>query len=114
MISSFIICSWNYYVCIHINNGDDRLAIFNLLMQEKDVVEAEICSELVWEEKPEKKNSHIILRNPEFDPKDKSCWPNAHQWMLEKLEIFREVFGSRIKAMDVGDWQPEDLEEDEG
>ncbi len=96
-------------VCLQINKGDDRLAIFNLLMQEKDIVEAEIGSELVWEEKPEKKSSHIILRNAEFDPKDKTCWPNAHQWMLETLEKFRAVFGSKIKSIDPGDWQPEDV-----
>ena len=33
--------------------------------------------------------------------------------MLEQLEKFREVFGSRIRKMDVGDWQPEDIEADD-
>ena len=35
--------------------------------------------------------------------------------MLEQLEKFKEIFGSRIKSMDVGDWQPEEIEvEEEG
>lgn len=32
--------------------------------------------------------------------------------MLEALEKFRAVFGQKIKTMDVGNWQPEDVETD--
>lgn len=99
-------------VCLQINKGDDRLAIFNLLKQEQDTIEAEVGGELIWEEKPEKKSSHIIIRNQSFDPNNKSSWSGANQWMLEKLEKFRTTFGTRIKTMDVGNWQPEDIETD--
>jgi len=97
-------------VCLQVSKGEDRLAIFNLLEQEKDAIESEVGGVLVWEEKPEKKSSHIILRNPDLDPNKKNSWPQQHQWMLETLEKFRAIFGSRIKSMDVGDWQPEDIE----
>jgi len=30
--------------------------------------------------------------------------------MLETLEKFRASFGSRIKTIDVGDWQPEEID----
>jgi len=100
-------------ICLQINKGEDRLAIFNLLKQEQDAIESELGGSLVWEEKPEKKNSHIILRNPDLDPNKKNDWPKQHQWMLETLEKFRAVFGSRIKTIDPGDWQSEDIEADE-
>ncbi|QHI68768.1 DUF4268 domain-containing protein [Tichowtungia aerotolerans] len=98
-------------VCLQINNTDDRLAVFNLLYQEQPIIESELGEVLEWQGKPDKKNSHIVLRNSDFDPNDKRCWPTAHEWMLEKLEAFRKVFGERIKNMDVGDWQPEDVED---
>ncbi len=100
-------------VSLQINKGEDRLAIFNLLKQEQDAIESELGSSLVWEEKPEKKSSHIILRNPNLDPNKKNDWPKQHQWMLETLEKFRTVFGARIKLIDSDDWQPEDSESDE-
>jgi hypothetical protein len=96
-------------ICLQINNVEDRLAIFNLLKQDQSTIESELGSTLVWEEKPEKKSSHIILRNRNFDPNKKDTWPAQHQWMLEKLEKFRQVFGSRIKNMNTGSRQPEDV-----
>lgn len=99
-------------VSLQINKGEDRLAIFSLLEQEKDAIESDLGGSLIWEEKPEKKSSHIILRNPDLDPNKKNSWPEQHQWMLETLEKFRAVFGTRIKSIDPGDWQPEDVDID--
>lgn len=97
-------------VCLEIRSSTDRLAIFNLLKLDQEAIESELGVSLVWEEKPEKKSSHIIARNPGCDPKKKQNWPEQHRWMLEQLEKFRSVFGSRISNMDTGDWQPEDGE----
>jgi hypothetical protein len=101
-------------VNLQINKGDDRLAIFNLLKQDREAIESEVGGKLEWNEKPDKKRSNIILRNLDFDLKNKKEWPKQHQWMLETLEKFRAVFSSRIKTMDVGDWQPDEIEEGEG
>jgi hypothetical protein len=100
-------------VCLNIHCRDDRIAIFNLLEKDKEAIEQELGSSLLWEEKPEKKSSTIIIRNPKLDPNNRNTWGQQHQWMLEQLEKFREVFGSRIRKIDVGDWQPEDIESDE-
>jgi hypothetical protein len=100
-------------VSLQIHNSKDRLAIFNLLKQEREAIEAEMGSSLIWEEKPAKKSSHIIVRNPALDPNQKADWPQQQKWMLEQLERFRATFGQRIKSIDVGDWQPEDLESDD-
>ncbi|MEN7973525.1 MAG: DUF4268 domain-containing protein [Verrucomicrobiota bacterium] len=95
-------------ICLQINNVEDRLAIFNLLKQDQEAIEAEVGATLVWEEKPGNKTSHIIARKPNCDPKDKSNWPEQHKWMLKQLEKFRTTFGQRIKLMDTGEWQPEE------
>ncbi|MDD4735730.1 MAG: DUF4268 domain-containing protein [Kiritimatiellae bacterium] len=101
-------------ICLQLNKGKDRLAIFDLLMQEKESIQSQIGGILEWERKPEKKSSHIILRNPSLDPNKKETWPEQHQWLLGNLEKFRAVFGQKIKTMDVGNWQPEDVETDDG
>ncbi len=76
-------------VSLQINKGEDRLAIFNLFEQEKDAIESELGGSLIWEEKPEKKSSHIILRNPDLDPNKKNAWTEQYQWMLETLAACR-------------------------
>jgi hypothetical protein len=96
---------------LQINNVEDRLIIFNLLKQDQSAIEAELGGTLDWEEKPQKKTSHIVLRNSAFNPKNRKTWPEQQQWMMEKLAAFKKVFGQRIKNMDPGDWQPEDVED---
>ena len=31
---------------------------------------------------------------------DRNDWPNQHKWLLEKIELFRKVFGPRVKTLD--------------
>jgi len=100
-------------VCLSIDKGEERLAIFHLLEKEREIIERELGSQLDWEEKPQKKTSLVLMRNPDMDPNDRDSWPEQHKWMLEGLEKFKEVFSSRITAMDVGDWQPEEIDTDE-
>lgn len=100
-------------VSLKIHSSHDRIAIFNLLEKDKETIEEEMGSPLLWEEKPEKKSSTIILRNTEMDPNNRKNWNEQQEWMLEQLEKFRKVFGTRIRKMDVGDWEPEDIEIDD-
>ena len=93
---------------LQINKSSERMAIFNLLLQDKEEIEAAIGSSLDWEELPEKQTSYISLRKPDSDPSNKSNWPEQQAWMLEKLELFRATFGLRIKDMDVDEWHPEE------
>ena len=48
-----------------------------------------------------------------MNPNDRDGWPNQHLWMLEYLEKFRKVFGERIRKLDIGNWEPEEIEEQE-
>ena len=56
--------------------------------------------------------SHVYVRNPRMDPNDRDDWPKQHAWMLEYLEKFRKVFGDRIRKIDPGDWEPEEIDEE--
>lgn len=95
---------------LQVNSSDERLAIYNLLLENKSHIEEEIGCKLDWEEMPEKKSSYVSLRIRK-NPNDKRDWAEQHQWLLEKTEAFKKTFGPRIINMDTGDWQPEDVEE---
>jgi hypothetical protein len=100
-------------VCLNINWSEERLAIFHLLKKERETIEREFGSKLDWKEKPEMRTSSVYIRNQDMDPNETNNWSEQHKWMLEGLEKFREVFGARIKSMDVGDWEPEEIDTDE-
>lgn len=96
---------------LKIHSGDTRFAIYKLLLQDRDAIEAEIGSPLDWEEMPNRGTSYVSLRK-KTDPNQEAGWPEQQQWLLEQLEKFYRSFGPRIKNMDTGDWQPEDVEDD--
>ena len=99
-------------VGLNINWSEERLAIFHLLKKERETIERELGSKLDWEEKPDKRASSVYMRNQNMDPNETDNWSEQHKWMLKGLEKFREVFGARIKSMDVGDWEPEEIDTD--
>ena len=101
-------------VSLQVQSGENRWAVFCLLEEDKEAIEKELGCSVEWEEKPERKSSSVTIRNPNLDPNNRDDWEKQQKWMLEQLENFREVFGKRIKTMDVGDWRPEDIESEDG
>ena len=100
-------------ISLKIYASEDRLAVFNLLHQNREEIEKEMGCELEWDEKPDKKSSYVYARNPQMNPNDRDSWPKQHAWMLEHLEKFRKVFGERIRNLDLENWEPEEIEEAE-
>jgi hypothetical protein len=99
-------------VCLWIDTDINRLALFNLLIEERDAIESEIGHPLEWEEREEMKSSKITLPAQDMDPNDRDKWPEQHAWMLENLEKFKQSFGSRIRNMNFDNWHPAEIEED--
>ncbi|MDH4183417.1 MAG: DUF4268 domain-containing protein [Nitrospinota bacterium] len=86
--------------------GPDAKPHYYLLERQKEAIEAEMNEKLEWRENPEKKQSYIRLR-VDHDPTDKEKWPEQHKWMKEKLEMFRNVLGPRVKELDASEYQDE-------
>jgi Domain of unknown function (DUF4268)/ABC transporter substrate binding protein len=74
-------------------------AAFNALHAQKAAIEAEFGEPLLWQELPGKKASRIVLYKTGVDPSNEAQYPELHAWMLSKMERFRSVFGSRVKAL---------------
>lgn len=87
--------------------GPHSDAHYQLLLVDKEQIEAEFGEALSWEELPHRKSSYVSLYKENEDPTDKACWSRQHEWLLIRLEKFREIFSERIKALDAGDWTPD-------
>jgi Domain of unknown function (DUF4268) len=86
--------------------GPDAKAHYNLLEEEKENIEKELGSSLLWRELPNNKESQILLRFPDNDPLNKDHWPKQHACLCENLENFHKVFSGRVKSLNADDYQP--------
>ena len=94
-------------------SGENATAHFHLLKEQQAEIEKELGESVEWAELPEHKGSTISLRKEGPDPGDERDWPNQHEWLASKLELFDKVFRPRIKELDADDWiRPEDEDEE--
>lgn len=87
--------------------GEDRLAYYRLLQQQKKEIEKQIGMQLQWYEHKEKKESLIRNTFEDVDPSDKSKWPHQHKMIFETLELFHSTFAPLIKNLDAAEWEHE-------
>ena len=80
--------------------GENATALFHWLKDQQAEIENEFGEPLEWEETPEDESNKIYLRKEETDPLDEIDWPNQHDWLASRLELFDKVFRPRIKALD--------------
>ena len=90
-----------------IKQGDIE-AFYHLLLEQKDEIEAEIGSPLIWKQLPHRKRSQVTLSLANIDPSNKNDWATQHEWLQRNLESFYRSFSPRIKALDPADWMPDD------
>lgn len=69
------------------------------LQRDKAAIEAEFGEPLDWQELPGKKASRIGLFRHDLDPTDNRDYPQIHEWMLRKMNRFRQVFGPRVRSL---------------
>ncbi len=93
--------------------GQNASAHFQLLKKQQVEVEEEFGETLEWNELPGSKSSRISLSKTDTNPGNETDWPNQHEWLASKLEMFDKVFRPRIKALDAADWEPPEDEDDE-
>lgn len=80
--------------------GQHARTHFDLLQQDKAVIEREVGKGLEWHAPAGKKQCRIMLRRHNTDPAVREQWPEQMEWLREKLEMFHRVFGPRVKSLD--------------
>jgi hypothetical protein len=85
-------------------------AHFHLLEKSRQEIDAELGVALDWRELPDRKESRVG-RFLDCDPADRTKWAEQHQWLYDNLQRFHQIFSSRIKDLDVDDWDSEEVGE---
>lgn len=113
--ASFGIGRSGFALAATINTRDERLGVelylesgtgfFHLLHDDKAQIENEFGNELDWQELPERKGSRIAIYNESVNIPDESEWPQQHKWIGDQLESFYRIFRSRVKALNLDDYE---------
>jgi hypothetical protein len=90
MLEAFINTQDHRIGVILILGGDDAKPHFHLLNKSREKFE-NLVGELEWDEKPEGVQSQIKLRWHDCDPTVKDDWPEQHEWLYEKLQLFHQA-----------------------
>lgn len=83
---------------LYISNDPTKVA-FRALFLQKSEIEAAFGEALEWQELIGKKGARIALFKTGVDPSQEEQYPALHQWMLEKMDLFRTVFTAPIRAL---------------
>ena len=100
-------------ISIHIAlTGEDANSYYNLLIKEKDEIEAKIGGELEW--RTSGRASYVLaLNKEETDPRNVEDWNAQHDWITSKLVTFDNVFRERLEKIDPSDWEKNESENNE-
>jgi hypothetical protein len=81
------------------NHNDANKTAFRALSKDKEQIEKDFGEALEWQELPGKKATRIAIFKYDTDPADETQRDAQHNWMLAKMDRFRAVFASRVKAL---------------
>lgn len=87
-----------------------KRAIRQLALQ-REAIEQEFGEPLEWQELPGKKASRIAIYRTNIDPSDQTNFPTLHQWMLERMDKYRQVFGPRLQSINLEDTAHNEVDE---
>lgn len=73
-------------------------AYFASLERDKSVIETNLGEALSWVNDPDVRASKIFLRRT-ADIRDRSDWPNQHEWLKQKLEALHRVFSPLVRQL---------------
>lgn len=113
------------WLCATVNSGKKYVSVEfafrgpsgKVWYQELEAHKAEIDAkipDLSWQKLEGKKQCRIALYRENSDPMDESQWPVQHAWLIEKLELFREVFRPYALAFSDGEGPAESTSPSDG
>jgi hypothetical protein len=88
--------------------GSNAKTYFEQLQRETNDIENIIGAKLEWNDSRTKERSIDLFKNSN-DVRNRENWPEQHQWLYEKLEVFYKAFADRVKNLS-SDYLPEDAE----
>jgi hypothetical protein len=80
-------------------SGENAKQQFATLERDRQKIENQIGFPLVWHNPPDKKQCRMYVRQS-ANFLDSEKWPEQHQWLKDKLELFYRVFAPIAKNLD--------------
>jgi hypothetical protein len=81
------------------------------LSPQREEIERELGESLQWNPFPEKRDKIVALTR-DVDLLNQDLWPDYVKWMVDHIRRFREVFGPRVKKLDLRQVSSEENELD--
>ncbi len=76
----------------------DAKSDYEILLAQKEDVEAELGYPLVWVNEPNKVSCKITIRKP-VELNDRADWPNQFAWLVRHLDDLHRVFSVRVRQL---------------
>ena len=92
--------------------GPNAATYFHLLADQRQEIEREFDESLEWDELQGKNYSRISWSKSNRNLLDETDWQNQYEWIVTKLERFKEILSPHINKLNPVDWRP-NFEEDE-
>ncbi len=81
--------------------GNQGRGPYEALLAQRDVIESEISTAIVWDSVEGRKASYIQARRDDVDPMDRTQWPAIHLWLRDHLQVMDAAFRGRVASLDV-------------
>jgi hypothetical protein len=82
-----------------LNINEKTKAGFNALYAQREQIEKEFGSPLLWNELPTKIMSTIGITKDNADIMNEDDWENQFAWLVDKLEKLDKVFRRRVREL---------------
>jgi hypothetical protein len=82
-------------------HNDPMKVAFHQLKAERSLIEQEFGAELDWQELPGKKAFRVATFLENVDASDEANFNRFHEWMLDRMNMFRSVFTDRVRNLDL-------------
>lgn len=100
----------NYWLCGRVNTLAENISAdlninektkagFNALYAQREQIEKEFGSPLLWNELPTKIMSTIGITKDDADIMNEDDWENQFAWLVDKLEKLDKVFRRRVREL---------------
>jgi hypothetical protein len=78
--------------------GAQAKAYLTVFEADKVAIETEIGQPLLWHNPPDTRSARIYVRRT-ANLRDRSSWPELHDWLLRRLEELRKTFAKRVRML---------------
>ncbi|WP_323763674.1 DUF4268 domain-containing protein [Marinovum sp.] len=89
-------------------DGDHAHALFDRLHRQRDEIETQIGSTLIWEQKVGVRRRKTYVKNDGLDLNATSNWRNQHSWIADMLNRFHITFNPLLSRIDLTSLQKGD------